>query len=159
MICKYILQVSLKRDCPSEIFHKIQVLLHLGFFLFRHRFKELGHIHTSDHFFSFAVLGDMTLLSTAITDRRGPSRGFGRIDVHCVFVFYLYRYNSWFRLIGGGRSLGGFLLCFVPLLLFLLERFSFAVILFGVSFLPFEFGSSVVPFLEVGWIGSVPRCS
>src|SRR6266550_289366 len=68
-ICKHICPGSMKRDCPSLIFAKTQLLLHFRFFFFGHGCEVVSYSYLSYLGFSSAVFCDVTHFSTIVTLR------------------------------------------------------------------------------------------
>src|SRR6266576_4339448 len=90
-IRKHICSRSMKRDCPSLIFAKTQLLFHFRFFFIGHGCEVVSYCYFSYLGFSSAIFCDMSHVSTVITFRWW-SCCWGTIDVHGVFVFYFDRY-------------------------------------------------------------------
>src|SRR6266550_7606574 len=97
MIRKHICPRSMKRDCPSLIFAKTQLLLHFRFFFIGHGCKVVSYGYLSYLGFSSAVFRYVTHFSAVVTFRWW-SCCWGTVDVHCVFVLYFYRYRFLFWL-------------------------------------------------------------
>src|SRR6266550_4343697 len=89
-IRKHICPGSMKRDCPSLIFAKTQLLLHFCFFFFGHCRDVVSDRYFPYLGFSSTVFCYMTHFSAIITFRRW-SRCWGTVDVHGVFVLDFYR--------------------------------------------------------------------
>src|SRR6266576_1980920 len=100
-IRKHICPGSMKRDCPSLIFAKTQLLLHLRFFFFGHGCKVVSYRYLPYLGFSSTIFRDVTHLSTIITFRWW-SCSWGVINVHCIFVLYFDRYRFLFWLTWSG---------------------------------------------------------
>src|SRR6266576_1039405 len=135
-IRKHIYLGSMKRDCPSLIFAKTQLLFHLRFLFFGHGCKVVSYCYLSYLGFSSAVFCDVTHFSTVVTFWWGPC-GRGTVDVHCVFIFYFDRYCFFLRLSWSG-------LCICPCYL----KLPFSLYLFGFAELFFYFRCASVPCLE-----------
>src|SRR6266576_4619547 len=135
-ICKHICPGSMKRDCPSLIFAKTQLLLHFRFFFFGHGCEVVSYSYLSYLGFSSTIFRDVTHLSTVITFRWWPC-SWGAIDIHRVFVFYFDRYSFLFWLTWSGLRI-------CPSYL----ELPFSVIFFSLAELFFYFRCASVPCLE-----------
>src|SRR6266576_5411227 len=94
---KHICPGSMKRDCPSLIFSKTQLLFHLCFFFFCHICEVVSYRYFPYLGFASTVFCDMSHFSAVVTFRRRPCRGC-TIDIHRVFVLYFDRYCFLFGL-------------------------------------------------------------
>src|SRR6266550_404337 len=128
---------SMKRDCPSLIFAKTQLLFHLCFFFVGHGRDVISYSYLSYLGLSSAVFCDVTHFS-AIVAFRWWSRCRGTVDVHSVFILDLYRYCFLFRLTRSGLRV-------CPSYL----KLSFSVVFLGFAELFFYFRSAIVPCLEL----------
>src|SRR6266550_4165329 len=140
---KHICPGSMKRDCPSLIFAKTQFLLHFQFFFFVHCCEVVTYRYLPYLGFSSTIFCNVTHLSAIITFRR-RSRGWGAIDIHCVFVLYLDRYRFLFWLTWSG-------LCVCSSYL----ELPFSIILLGFAELFFYFRGASVPCLELSVYTSI----
>src|SRR6266550_4168456 len=87
---KHICPGSMKRDCPSLIFAKTQLLFHFRLFFIGHGCEVVSYCYLSYLGFSSTVFCDVTHFSTIVTFRWW-SCGWGTVDVHCIFVLYFDR--------------------------------------------------------------------
>src|SRR6266550_6757742 len=82
-IRKHICPGSMKRDCPSLIFAKTQLLLHFRFFFIGHGGEVVSYRDFPYLSFSSTIFRDMSHFSTVVAFRWWPC-GWSAIDVHCI---------------------------------------------------------------------------
>src|SRR6266550_6847588 len=142
-IRKHICPGSMKRDCPSLIFAKSQLLLHFRFFFFGHVGEVVSYCYLSYLGFSSAVFCDVTHFSTILAFRCWPCR-WGTVDVHRVFVLDFDRNCFLFGLAWPGLRVcpGHF-------------ELSFSVVLLSFAELFFYFCRAIVPCLELSIYASI----
>src|SRR6266576_1503486 len=137
----------MKRDCPSLIFAKTQLLFHFHFFFFGHICEVVSDCYLSDLGFASAVFRDMPHFPTVVTFWWWSCCR-GTIDIHRVFVLYFYRYCFFLRLAWSGLCVGS---CYLEL--------PFSIVFLGFAELFFYFRSASVPCLELSVYTSVTGVS
>src|SRR6266576_3199523 len=137
----------MKRDCPSLIFAKTQFLFHFRLFFIGHGCEVVSYRNFPYLGFPSAIFRDVTHLSTIVTFRWW-SCGWGTVDVHCIFVFYL-DCDCFFL----GLAWSGLRIC--PCYL----ELPFSVVLFGFAELFFYFCGASVPCLELSVYASITGVS